>query len=256
MSLTIREEFEDGKDSVTRPIHIWVRDPTYSRTKKLVHKGLIRENEPPNTIVQVNSYNEDGSMKTSHYTGTNGVMERSTLSKLISAILPPNAIPSNLMLKNLNEGEDESVPFTISFKNSNEDDDESSIGNFEIRTSSWLDYEQTPSFNIGLLEKESNDQNKISPSLLNFTIDVVNVNDNLPVFKSNDAIWRFPSNARRYMVIGKALATDADGDEIIYEFRGGKKVAGNNCCVIVPKTGEIMLVETPFVPTHIAVVAR
>ena len=85
---------------------------------------------------------------------------------------------------------------------------------------------------------------------------VVNVNDNLPVFKSNEAVWRFPSNARRYMVIGKAIATDADGDDITYEFRGGKKVAGSGCCIIVPKTGEIMLVETPFVPTHIAVVAR
>ena len=252
MSLTIREEFEDGKDTITRPIHIWVRDPNYSRTKKLVHKGLIRENEPPNTIVQVNIYNKDGSLKT----GTNGITEQSGLSKVISAILPPNTIPSNFLLKNMNEDEDESVPFTISLNKSTEDDNESRTGSFEIRTSSWLDYEKTPSFNIGLLEKESNDRNRISPSLLNFTIDVINVNDNLPVFKSNDAIWRFSSNARRYTVIGKALATDADGDEIIYEFRGGEKVAGNNCCIIVPKTGEIMLVETPFVPTHIAVVAR
>ena len=76
------------------------------------------------------------------------------------------------------------------------------------------------------------------------------------MFKSSDAVWRFPSNARRYMVIGKAVAKDADGDEIVYEFLGGKKVAGTGCCVVVPQTGEIMLVETPFVPTHITVVAR
>ena len=256
MSLTIREEFEDGKDSVTRPINILVRDPNDSRTKKLMPKGLIRENEPPNTIVHFNIHNEDGSTKASHYTRTNGVTERSTLSKVISAILPQNVQPSDLILKNLNEEENESVPFTISFNKSSDGENESSLGKFEIRTSSWLDYEKTSSFKIGLSEKESNDRSIISPTLLNLTVDVINVNDNLPVFKSNEAVWRFPSNARRYMVIGKAQASDADGDEIIYEFRGGKKVAGSGCCIIVPKTGEIMLVETPFVPTHIAVVAR
>ena len=256
MSLTIQEEFEDSKDLVTRPVTIWVRDPNDSRTKKLIPKGSIRENEPPNTIVHFKIHNEHGIKKVSHYDKSNDVTERSTLSKVISKILPQNVQPSNLILMNLNEDEEESVPFTISFNKSSEGVNESSLGNFEIRTSSWLDYENTPSFKIGLYEKEPNDQSSNSPSLLNLTVDVVNVNDNLPVFKSNEAVWRFPSNARRYMVIGKAIATDADGDEITYEFRGGKKVAGSGCCIIVPKTGEIMLVETPFVPTHIAVVAR
>ena len=77
--------------------------------------------------------------------------------------------------------------------------------------------------------------------MLNFTVEVQNVNDNLPVFKTSDAVWRFPANARRYMVIGTALANDADGDEIVYEFLGGKKVAGSGCCVIVPKTGLTIL---------------
>ena len=255
MSLTIREEFEDGIDSVTRPVNIWVRDPNSSRTKKLIPKGLIRENEPPNTIVHFSIHNE-AITKASHYARKSDVADKSTLSSIISKTLPRNVVKENLILKNLNIDEDESVPFTISFNKSNEDGHESSLGKFEIRSSAWLDYEKTPSFKIGLLENELNERSSISNSLLNLTVDVVNVNDNLPVFKSNEAVWRFPSNARRYMVIGKAVATDADGDEIIYEFRGGKKVVGNGCCIIVPKTGEIMLVETPFVPTHIAVVAR
>jgi hypothetical protein len=250
LSLAIREEFEAGKDSFVRSLHIWVRDPNISPPKHLSLKGAIRENEPPNTLVHFKLYNSNEPTKKSESIGTESV--GSILSNYILKVLPPNTSPSNIKLKNFNDGDDESVPFTISFNSKYKDTD--SINNFEIRTSSWLDYEKTPSFSLCLSSEK--EPNSISHSLLNLTVDVLNVNDNLPVFKSSDAVWRFPLNARRYMVIGKAIAHDADGDEIIYEFSGGKKVAGSGCCVIVPKTGEIMLVEPPFIPTHISVVAR
>ena len=251
LSLTVREEFEGDNGSLTRLIHVWVRDPQNSRSKQLRVKGVIRENEPPNTLVHFKLHTQDklNKMSESQRMETN---EASTLYKVVSKFLPPNTSPSDLVLRNM-EDENESVPFIISFNSTNNSVD--SIRNIELRTSSWLDYEKSPSFSLSLGEKEPINT-KTQAFLLNMTVDVVNVNDNLPVFKSSDAIWRFPSNARRYMVIGTALAEDADGDEIIYEFVGGKKVAGSGCCVVVPKTGEIMLVEPPFVPTHITVVAR
>ena len=249
LSLAIREEFEGGKGSFPRSLHIWVRDPNISRSKHLSFKGVIRENEPPNTLVHFKLYNSNEPTKKSESIGTED--GGSILSNYILKVLPPNTSPSNIKLRNFNDGgDDESVPFTISFNSKDTD----SINHLEIRTSSWLDYEKTPSYSLSL--SSENEPNSISLSLLNLTVGVLNVNDNLPVFKSSDAVWRFPPNARRYMVIGKAIAYDADGDEIIYEFLGGKKVAGTGCCVIVPKTGEIMLVEPPFVPTHISVVAR
>ena len=251
LSLTIREEFEGGKGFLTRPMHIWVRNPDILRSKQLTLKGIVRENEPPNTLVHLKLFNSNRSANKANARVTEG--DESILSKVIPKILPPNTSPSNLILKNLND-DDENVPFAISFSNANENTD--STSNLEIRTLSWLDYEKTPSYSLSLSEKKSIDKNSISHSLLNLTVDVLNVNDNLPVFKSSNAVWRFPSNARRYMVIGKALAHDADGDEIVYEFPGGKKVAGTGCCIVVPQTGEIMLVETPFVPTHVTVIAR
>ena len=255
LSLALREDFEGGNGSLIRPVHIWVSDPNLSHSKYSKIKGTIRENEDPHTLVQFMTHTEeDERTKKSQYTKAK-MGDPTTLSKALSRLLPQNVSPSNLILRNLNE--EESVPFTISFDNNSENNDAAeSINNIEIRTSSWIDYEQTPSFSLTFSKQEDSERSASLHSLLNFTVEVQNVNDNLPVFKTSDTVWRFPANARRYMVIGTALANDADGDEIVYEFLGGKKVAGSGCCVIVPKTGEIMLVENPFVPTHITIVAR
>jgi hypothetical protein len=226
LSLALREEFEGGNGSLIRPVHIWVSDPNLSHSKNSKIKGTIRENEDPHTLVQFMTHMEgDERMKKSQYGRTN-VGDPTTLAKALSRLLPQNVSPSDLILRNLNE--EESVPFTISFDNNsdNNNDAAESINNIEIRTSSWIDYEKTPSFSLTFSKQEDSERSASLHSLLNFTVEVQNVNDNLPVFKTSDAVWRFPANARRYMIIGTALAIDADGDEIVYEFFGGKKVEG------------------------------
>ena len=253
LSLTMREEFEYGKDALIRPIHIWVRDSGTLVSKQLKLKGVVRENEPPGTLVHFKLLNINDSVIKDDDSESSGNM---ILSQILPEILPPNTSPTDLILSldDENDGED-IAPFTISL---NKDEERfNSKQNLEIRTLSWLDYEKMSAYNLRLSEKSSpHDGNGISRSLLNLSIDVLNVNDNLPVFNVSDAIWRFPSNTRPKMIIGQALATDADGDEIVYEFLGGKKVEGTGCCVVVPQTGEIMLVEAPFVPTHVTIVAR
>jgi hypothetical protein len=47
------------------------------------------------------------------------------------------------------------------------------------------------------------------------------------------------------------VAIDADGDDVVYSF---SKTAA--CCIIVPQTGEILVLEVPLFPTTLSVVAH
>jgi len=255
VSLTIHEQLSSSEGINTLPIHIWVRGgdsgflhPTHLE-KNL--KGKIRENEPPGTSVTFELMDSKLSQPVKP-------VSDSILAKILPEVLPPNILPSSLVLThhrtrendNQNGEEEDNIPFTLSFK---EIQDQSWKDTVEIHSLSWLDHENTPSYELSLSEKHGD---IIGQSLLNFTVTVLNVNDNLPVFNETDVIWRFPSNTRRYTIIGRAVAADADGDEVVYEFLGGKKVEGTGCCVVVPQTGDVMLVETPYVPTHVTIVAR
>ena len=56
--------------------------------------------------------------------------------------------------------------------------------------------------------------------MLDVTVDVLDINDNLPEFGTDQPlVWRVaPEKRRKYSIVGKAVANDADGDDIIYSF--------------------------------------
>ncbi|XP_054744483.1 neural-cadherin-like [Anastrepha obliqua] len=83
-------------------------------------------------------------------------------------------------------------------------------------------------------------------------VTVLDENDNRPIFKSNDYKFAIAGQKstglegnssttwKRFSILGKVEATDADGDKIAYRLN-----APSNIVIIVPQTGEIMLADQP-----------
>lgn len=114
-------------------------------------------------------------------------------------------------------------------------------------TSRPLDREQRDKY---VLTIEAMDHHGISKAVTKITVNVDDENDNSPIF--TEKMYRFVIGddlydsmnvtlpLRRFSSIGKVEATDADGDKVAYRL-----VAPNNLVVIVPQTGELLLIEEP-----------
>ncbi|KAG8184279.1 hypothetical protein JTE90_004606 [Oedothorax gibbosus] len=73
------------------------------------------------------------------------------------------------------------------------------------------------------------------------SIVVKDINDNSPVFYKQHYAWNIPHDTPLYSTVGTVKAKDADGDRPVYSFVS----SSNHPFVIVPKTGEILLMGTP-----------
>lgn len=85
-------------------------------------------------------------------------------------------------------------------------------------------------------------------------VEVENVNDNLPVFNvtSTKLLWKVsPTEARKYAILGKVSAFDPDGDEVVYGLD-----PHDPCCIVVPQTGEVMLVNQEALPAQLTILAK
>ena len=98
---------------------------------------------------------------------------------------------------------------------------------------------------------------------------VLNEDDNLPEFV-DPTVYFFvynplhSSGRGRYPAVGRVRATDADGDALLYRVRGGAGGAkgaegpsaalrGGGCCIVVPQTGEVIVVNGEFNATVLSV---
>lgn len=70
---------------------------------------------------------------------------------------------------------------------------------------------------------------------------VKDINDNSPVFRKVHYAWNIPHDSPLYSTIGVVKAKDSDGDKPVYSFVS----SSNHPFVIVPKTGEILLMGEP-----------
>ena len=70
-------------------------------------------------------------------------------------------------------------------------------------------------------------------------IDILNENDNLPIFKSDFYDFSYDPLNHPHPVVGVVHAYDADGDAIAYE----NLDKTSTCCLVVPQTGEIMAIR-------------
>ena len=99
---------------------------------------------------------------------------------------------------------------------------------------------------------------------------VLNEDDNLPEFV-DPTVYFFvynplhSSGRGRYPAVGRVRATDADGDALLYRVRGGgaggakgaegpsAALRGGGCCIVVPQTGEVIVVNGEFNATVLSV---
>ncbi|XP_059220478.1 neural-cadherin isoform X2 [Stomoxys calcitrans] len=112
-----------------------------------------------------------------------------------------------------------------------------------------LDREQTPHYDLSV---QASDLEDVDKTVSKIQITVLDENDNRPIFKAHDykfAIAGLKSPEldtnvsttwKRFSIVGKVEASDADGDKIAYRLK-----QPSNTVIIVPQTGEIMLVGQP-----------
>lgn len=124
--------------------------------------------------------------------------------------------------------------------------DESNSGVFLI-TSKALDREEKSSY---LLIIQAADQFGVNKATTRILVNVEDENDNSPIFTEKN--YRFIIGddlydamnvtlpLKRFSSIGKVEAIDNDGDKVAYRL-----LTINNLVVIVPQTGELLLIEEP-----------
>ena len=127
----------------------------------------------------------------------------------------------------------------------------------DVRTKKWLDRETRSRYDLRILRSpdEAGEESRQPQVLGDLVIDVRDVNDNLPVFNvsSTRLVWKVnPEGTRRYTILGKVSAFDPDdGDEVVYGLE-----RPDPCCIVVPQTGEVMLVDPEAVPTQLSILAK
>lgn len=91
--------------------------------------------------------------------------------------------------------------------------------------------------------------------LASMTVTIQDVNDNLPVFNltSTRLIWKLKAiDAIKYAIVGQVSAYDPDDqDQVIYGLD-----RPDPCCIVVPQTGEVMLVDPQALPAQLTILAK
>ncbi|XP_065357377.1 neural-cadherin isoform X3 [Calliphora vicina] len=125
-------------------------------------------------------------------------------------------------------------------------DDESGVW---LVTNRPLDREQTAHYDLSV---QASDMEDVDKTVSKIQITVLDENDNRPIFKAHDYKFAIAGQKspeldtntsttwKRFSIVGKVEATDADGDKIAYRLK-----QPSNTVIIVPQTGEIMLVGQP-----------
>ena len=100
-----------------------------------------------------------------------------------------------------------------------------------------LDRETTPVYDLVVRAR-----NPLVPgtATCRIIVNVDDVNDNRPVFTKSEYVWTVTPLTAKYDRVGQVHAVDADGDRVVYRLTG----AATGAFVIVPQTGEILLVDS------------
>lgn len=109
-------------------------------------------------------------------------------------------------------------------------------------TTRTLDREEVPRYTLTI---QAQDALGVSRARAQVRVDVVDQNDNAPVFVTSDYCFSvFADNVTsprgRFLTIGHVSARDADGDHVAYSL-----AQPSGLVVVVPQTGELLLVAEP-----------
>lgn len=131
-------------------------------------------------------------------------------------------------------------------------------GGVYLVTAQVLDREETPRY---VLTIQASDASGINKAVTNIVVEVLDENDNSPVFTKK--IYRFivgdnslegdniTTNWKRFSSIGKVEAVDADGDKVAYRL-----VTPTSFLVIVPQTGDLLLALEPVEEVELELVVE
>lgn len=129
-----------------------------------------------------------------------------------------------------------------------ENDNENGNGVWLV-ASKPLDREHRKEYDLSI---QASDEDELDKVVSRVFITILDENDNRPIFENDEYKFFIPGeksvdlngNAtvtwRRFAILGKVHATDADGDRIAYRL-----TTPSNIVVVVPQTGEILLANEP-----------
>jgi len=132
------------------------------------------------------------------------------------------------------------IGFNLTLKNEKQD--------IRVVTAQPLDHEIRDLYTVVI---QAFDNNFISTSKITGMVHVLDQNDNSPVFESELYVFEIRSTNldkggtvlprwKRFSIVGKVTAKDADGDKVAY-----KLVTPSSLLIVVPQTGELLLTGEP-----------
>jgi hypothetical protein len=224
--LIILEELANGTQ--THDLHLYVmnRDNMLSFSHEHLGKGEVPENSPIGTYVN--------GFPVLRVRGTFPVHYR---------LLPDDK--SGEYPFALHENDSNETGFNLTLKSEKQD--------IRVVTTQPLDHEMREFYTVVI---QAFNNNFIGMSKITGTVHVLDQNDNGPVFESELYVFEIrPTNLdalrkgctmlpswKRFPTVGKVTAKDADGDKIAY-----KLVTPSSLLIVVPQTGELLLIGEPEV---------
>ena len=183
------------------------------------YSGSVKENLPPGSLVKI-----DGSENLELCTKYGPIEDGFNNLEFILKPSDPrrNALGPSLTLEELGSVEDSSCLV------------------FVLHTAQMLDREATDSLDL-VLQARDESGNVLTQARV--FVNVEDENDNLPTFTQDVFELLYdPSSSGRFPTAGRVLALDADGDRVSYS-----NVNRAPCCLVVPITGEIMVLREDLV---------
>jgi hypothetical protein len=119
-------------------------------------------------------------------------------------------------------------------------------------TQTPIDYEQTQSLDYHLVAVDS--VIGVELAAADIHVRIINEDDNLPMFVDPTVyylVYNPLHSTGKYPTVGKVSAADADGDKVFYRARGSKHHGG--CCIVVPQTGNVIVINAEFNRTVLSV---
>lgn len=115
-------------------------------------------------------------------------------------------------------------------------------GGIQLLTAAILDREEKKEY---LVIVKAYDCIGVDSAMLKIKVHVKDENDNRPIFEEPEYHWTVGNSTgveswKRFKVVGKVKAVDGDGDHVSYRLS-----SGSHPFVVVPQTGEILLVNPP-----------
>ncbi|XP_034945700.1 neural-cadherin-like isoform X3 [Chelonus insularis] len=218
VNLIVLEHLLNGTQ--THDVHIFVINRgnmlTFS-TEELGH-GKVRENSQPGTVVDgFPLLHADGNFPV-HY-----------------------VIQSDDYAFALMETTGATIGYNLTLKDPNQ--------KVQVVTAKTIDRELKHTYKVNI---NAYDGSFISTAKINGVVTIIDENDNSPLFDKEEYIFEVrPTNIktlekdgvpkwRRFETVGKVSAKDADGDKVAY-----KLITPTNLLIIIPQTGELVLVDEP-----------